>query len=366
MKRHFSILAAFVAVLLMVTACINKPPVTLPNVPPIETTQIFQKNGVLVFPTSELLEQTVLQLEANLEAYDDAFLAKTIHLNEDKLEALEEKLGYDELAPLQAFEKKFQGHGSLRSKLTKLEGEWLAKTRNPDFSENPGAHDIESEVIRSLLNEQGEIMVDGKLFKVFPNGVTYAVLDGDFSTLARITAGYDEQEFVESNVVINDAAKLKKAKCGRIIGSCAFFCHSDTTVYLSSDRRVEMKVGVSNYLFYAQFVSKSTHYKKVRRKWKKRRAPMLCRLTNQAGISCDPNAGSQTNPEWSPSLKLAHKSYKKKRSRAIRNIIFGIRINIPSDIPVTPVDWAARTAENGHLSGNNTVEGVTTPLTLRW
>lgn len=366
MRLRKCIFAAVAAIFLMVTGCKNKPQVTLPDVPEIETSQVFQKNGVLVFPTAEILEQTVLQLEANLEAYDDAFLAKVSDLSDDKLEALEDKLVYDEFAPLQSFEKKFQGHGSLRSKLSALEGEWLNKTKELDFAQNPAAHDVESEVIRSLLNDRGEIMVEGKLFKVFPNGVTYAILDGDFTTLSRISPEYAEKEFTEPNVVINDRARLKKSNCGRIVGNCAFFCHSDTTVYLSSDRRVEMKVGVSNYLFYAQFVSKSTHYKKKRRKWKKRRAPMLCRLSNEAGTNCDPNAGSQTNPEWSPALKLAHKTFKKKRSRAIRNFIFGIRFNIPSEIPVTPVDWAARSAENGHLKGNNTVENRTTPLTLRW
>lgn len=340
----------------------------LPEIPEVIIPDVTYKNGLLNFGSSEDFEQLVTQLEVNVEAYDDAFLEKHKDLSPEKLDDLEDKISYSEFAPLISLEQKFSGFKSLRSIVEIEKEELLLEFDNEDLTRRKPIHQLDNEVVQSLLNEKGEISINKVLFKVFPNGVTYAVKDGDLATLAKIKANASISEFKSSNVVINNVMLLESNQSIIDLAdeNCSFFKKSVHWEYPTSKHRIKYITKVQNFLFYAHYVSKSINYVKKRRKWRKRRAWMRCSLSNSTSELCDPNYDSDKYPRWSPLLKLTHKKFKKKRRRAIRNIIFGIRITPGGTIPVGPVDWSRRIAEKNKLKGNNSVAGITREVILTW
>lgn len=342
----------------------NQPKgIALPPIRAIDVSEISTENGFLNFKSFDSFEKYFKLLEANLEEYDDKFLLKMKGKSDDEIEFWEEKLKYDPERPLFLFEAQLKGYQSLRRKVRKEEEAWLSSKETLDWEKDPDNHIVDHEVLRSLLNEQGEIAIDGKIFKIFPNGVTYAILDGDVKTLKMIQPENGQKVFEAPNVIINDVQLLNREAQRPF--PCAFFKRS-VAYETFGNRRIKSITGISNFIFYSQHYSKSCNYLKKRGKWKKRRAKIKCSISNEASEVCDPNFGSFINPQWSPPFKMAHSGFKKRRCRAIRSSTFGLHIKIPSTIPASPTPDFIRVAEKGKLVGKNNVEGHVKTLPLTW
>ncbi|MEX0596167.1 MAG: hypothetical protein WD512_06665 [Candidatus Paceibacterota bacterium] len=90
--------------------------------------------------------------------------------------------------PLTEFENQYN-FVSLRSRINQREQEWLSNP-NPDFSLCPQIHSVTTFAERCLWNENGEIMVAGKIYKYSDDDSRYiTILDGDLEKLALLISG---------------------------------------------------------------------------------------------------------------------------------------------------------------------------------
>lgn len=80
--------------------------------------------NLAVFDNQSAYDNTVSNLESQVEAWDDQFLAQWGHLDEESLETKEDELNYDDEKPLTDFENQI-GLNSLRKKYLAEEESWL-------------------------------------------------------------------------------------------------------------------------------------------------------------------------------------------------------------------------------------------------
>jgi hypothetical protein len=356
-------LTLFYATMLFVSGCgVNNPNNTLPDIELANLPNITIKNNFLNFESVDDFSRTLEILEKSLESYDDKFMSGKDEMSIDEIEKLEAKLKYNEFTPLVEFEKKFSEFNSLRSDLESKTEKWLSN-KDLELSINEGEHFIDNEALLALVNENGEIAIEGVIYKIFSNGVAYAITNGDISTLAKIKDKHAASEFKSDQVKINDVSLLENNKA---ISNCTFSKSSIQWVTPSKDRKIQYKISVGNIFFLSWYSSKSINYKKNRRgKWKRRRAPMKCSLENEVSELCDPNFNSidALYVSWSPYLRKSHDNFKRKRSRRISK--FESRFYW-QNVTNSPVNYAILVAENGKLKGNNTVDSYTKRVILTW
>lgn len=264
--------------------------------------QVIQ--GVLILDDGDQFNDLLSMLEEADDSWQADFLTQVSGLEEAELDNLNSQQ-LDQLAQLleeeevrrgitedliyESFEMNM-GIQSLRAKLTDMENDFL-NSPDPDWSMNPDDHYIVGTAERSLINEKGEIGVDGKLYKFMHNGVIYEVEDGDFATLAQIKPRHAVQPFQADNVNIYNYGPTQLA--GQ---NCRTWVRDRLWVeYEPGKRKYKGKVGHRSLVFTNHVFSKVTHYKKKRRKWKKRRAWIATKAWGKHGTPDPGNLNANCN-----------------------------------------------------------------------
>lgn len=112
-------------------------------------------------------QATLACLENQVDAHNDAFETQNANLTDDEIDALEEKIGFDDWKPLVDFENRFR-FASRRAYIESQIVNWL---NNPTFDEktDPDEQDGLSEELRTLLNVKGEVLIGEEVYN-FLNG----------------------------------------------------------------------------------------------------------------------------------------------------------------------------------------------------
>ena len=218
------------------------------------------KNGstqILIFKDMETIKATLYELEKQTKELDSAFVKYYSNLDEEALNEKEEEIGFDELKPLKDFEQIY-GFNSLRKKIEQKETQWLNNPYLDEFSD-PDDYIIEDIYVRTILNEQAEVMVGTSIYKFLDDGSYYEITDGNFETLKQINEGEDVTNF--SNVIHHNTRKA---------GGCKGNKWKKGFKY-SKNYRIKWKVGIYNYPWGCGMKSKVTSYKKKKNRWKKYR-----------------------------------------------------------------------------------------------
>jgi len=197
----------------------------------------------------------------------------------DRVEARELEMGINGDHTYESFEEQMH-FKSLRGVLVGLENEFL-NDPDPDWDNNPDDHFISGTAERTLFNSRGEIMVEEKLYKVFPNGLTYEVTDGNFETLGAITGRYEREVFEADNVEVYNTEVLE----GRYDACKTYVRHNDQIQYNPGRARYNAQAGHRSLIFSNRAYSTVKHYRKIGRKWKRRRGHLKAKVWGQHGLA---------------------------------------------------------------------------------
>lgn len=146
------------------------------------------ENNILSFDSEEEFDATLDSLETVYNDYSLEFSRSVEGMSDEEVNNKIKNENIDLEKPLTDFENQYE-FVSLRNKIDQKEKEWLANP-NPDFTLCPQVHSIATFSERCLWNENGEIMIAGKIYKYSDDDTKYIkILDGDFVKLALINSG---------------------------------------------------------------------------------------------------------------------------------------------------------------------------------
>ncbi len=217
---------------------------------------------ILEFTSLQAFQDLAEQLQNDVDAWDDAFVAQWDFLNEDDLDAKEIEIGFDDQKPLTDFENQNDFY-SLRNQFYDEENAWL-DNEVLDESADPNDKEIYNfdDVEMALMNAQGEVKVGQTIYKYVDSG-TLKILDGDFTKLIQYNDG-DTTVVDNTNVIFEERSSAPCRAMKEV---------SDYRYFSGNTRRVKRKVNIrSTTSYYARFRSKIISYKKKNNgRWRRKR-----------------------------------------------------------------------------------------------
>jgi len=139
-----------------------------------EYKKITLEAGVMLSFNDEAHFRSVLKcLEQDQDNYNDAFNRKYANYNEEDLNDLIDRMGFDEEQPLVDFEQNYSGFSSLRAKIELENLAWEAAAIQK-FEELPEVSTIADHILRTVLTENCEVIIAGKIVN-FCDGATKAL-----------------------------------------------------------------------------------------------------------------------------------------------------------------------------------------------
>jgi len=326
----------------------------------------YGKNGkssggttIASFSDQQTYDNYVGNLETQVEAWDDQFVAQWGHLNEDALNDKEEALGFDSEKPLTDFENQ-AGLNSLRQQYLTEEEAWLNNEvlndgTDPDNKPEYNFDEHEMAVINKLaevkigttiykqLNESEIIAINDaiqrksikKSMPVLRDGAMLEIGDADFNTLIAFNEG-DVDVIDNGNVNVNTSSSAVGCEYGKT---------KRATIQTSSSRRIKavIKVPQPKFGWNGKVKTKIKSYKKKGRRWKKRRTNIAAGARGTVGnVTCVGDAFF-IDSQWTSTKK------RKKRVYKWRNPYF-----------------TSHKVENGGMTGLYKQDGVVKELKLTW
>lgn len=312
---------------------------------------VHKEDGMLKFQSEEHFLYVQEQLRQTQEKWDDAFVSAFSHLNDEELNDMEELLEFNSNLPFELFEKTL-GFSSLRKK---IEGEiilWL-ENDNLDWDNNPDNHWVSRLETRTLLNEQGEVMVGKSIFLM--RDEAYAeIIDGNMETLNVIRDMSNITDAVYKNVNIIDEIYWQVGPPGSGIkigpgpsgpddgplGPCKSRSWRQISVYRTSgDYRIQATLNLRVFPLSCGPLAKTISYKKRRRNgWRRYRTDITAHVV--ADMIDDTDECTKT------------KVYNEKSGRKRR---------IDTGRPGSMCK-----AASGDVYGNYLGNGMSTSLNLKW
>ena len=212
------------------------------------------------FDTQDTYNNYADDLDSQVDALDDAFVAEWGYLDDDALNAKEEELGFDSEKPLADFENQI-GLQSLRQKYIAAENAWLDNNilddaTNPDnssiydFDESKmalintlGEVKIGTTIIKKLTEQQisdinttlAKSGVKGKAALVPIDGAYLTINDGDFNTLIAYNEG-DVSVVNNGNVTVETGSTT----------ACSYFKKRTFIDPYTNGKKVWLKVKFDN------------------------------------------------------------------------------------------------------------------------
>ncbi len=319
---------------------------------------------IAVIANKQAYENLMVGLEEKVSDWDDAFVAKWGHLDDDALNAKEEELDFDSEKPLTDFESQI-GLRSLRQEYLRAEEAWL------DNEELEEATDPDNDPVygfgesdMTVLNKFAEIQVGTTIYKQLNteqiasinNAVTQKriqkkmplvgedafleIRDADYKTLIAFNKGA-VSVIDNKNVSIGNNTDLSTAKAS---------CEQGKTTRVfryPANRRIKaiVKVPQPKFGWNGKVKAKMKSYKKRRRRgWKRWRTHLSVGLRGTVyNVACD---GASTSAD----INILSQSKKRRK----RKIIW------------RDYHWASHNVKNGGMIGIFIQNGVRTEVALTW
>jgi hypothetical protein len=256
---------------------------------------------MMSFATIAEYENTIQMLQDAIENNLVAFYAQYGHLEGDELDDLIDSLGFNEYQPLIDFEEQHGFTNSMRKKMQGLEELWLAnEVLDPETDpDNGNLFDIFDQ---TLYNEEGEIMIAGRILSYDKPDYDYEIINDYENSLTKINNGED----VSTDPNIESFEKNN--------GTCLFWKEQHDWDQFSSNRKVKRKVKVRRYWGGTQIITtaKIVSHRKKTFGWA-RSGSMPIGVKNETKLH---------NPQCSPTSNTPSPNFNapKKRKEAIARI----------------------------------------------
>ncbi|RKF37141.1 hypothetical protein BCY89_05680 [Sphingobacterium siyangense] len=273
-------------------------------------------NNILIFPTLQDYENSIVKLDQLIDEHNDAFDQQTANMTDVEADDYADEIGFDEDLPLVKFEEDL-GFCSLRQRIDIMEEEWLSQQGdgawNLDF--NPDSHYIDDETERALLSVASEFIVGNckigyTYIKKFDWG-TVEVEINDLGSLSTFIAALNNivdpsningatlAQVSELVNATNSPNKIKIKDIGAVLGAigqvppseCRDKVKEKDEHIFNGERRIIWKHkygrllnGGGNIVIRAKSITKS--YRKKKSKWKKYRATISAGFSGSAFFIC--------------------------------------------------------------------------------
>ncbi len=323
------------------------------------------KNGktaatpIAVFTDQQTYNTYIEGLDAQVEAWDDAFVAQWGYLDDDALNDKEEALGFDSEKPLTDFENQI-GLQSLRQKYLAEEEIWLNNEVLNDAldPDNKPEFDFDNEEM-TVLNTLSEVQIGTQIYKklnssqieainnniksgavhlksaqLLESGAGLIITNSDYNTLIDFNNG-NTSVINNNNVVVTTSNSRVNCSTGKL---------KRTKVQLTSDRLVKVliKVRAPFANWNGKVKSKLKSYRKKRHRWRKYRA------TISAGV---------VGKVWDSNCGAPFLLNKKKEKRRKKKVKYSYRDQYQN---------GGFFVENGGMKGVYSQNGIETELILTW
>lgn len=275
-------------------------------------------NNMLHFASFEQYENVLEELEADVEAYEDAFVNAYPNLSDDDLDDIEESTGFNDQQPMIDLEvtHSFQ---SLRKVMLAAEEAWLDQSDQPGWSwdDDPTDKAIIEGIEQTLWNPYHEIVICNMIYKYVDGGLLHIPIDHRFASdiLDAANDGMTIEDLVREfggtqsdNLKDQIVTELFVQVTPEDTVSCVFkenrqkrFVHPN-----NSRRSVKAKHVIRTWAYWKVYKAVTKSYKYKRGKWRSRRTTISAGLD---GNIHDPQLGC-------PSMVYINKrTTRKKRKR---------------------------------------------------
>lgn len=167
-------------------------------------------SNVLFFETWQDYQNMYDCLQSNYETWCDDFETTHETLNDDDYNAYVEANDWNEDVPLMSWENDIPQYISLRKSIYYQMQTWLEN--NPlDYPNCPDNHAIADEIQRTLVNSQGNIAIEDKIYHYEPAGGVYIIPINDCACLEQVNLNIGYPENFPSCVT---SMKLKTGPAG--------------------------------------------------------------------------------------------------------------------------------------------------------
>ncbi len=211
---------------------------------------VIQQNGLLKFENKESFDLVFQILESENKRHNDLLQEYCVEMTSQSLEYKEISKA-NEFAVYEAFEESL-GFKSLRARIAMDEAVWL-NNRELDLANDPDNHCIVGSEMRTLFNENGEIMIGNSIYVVGENWLVYEITNGSFQILESLReTGLNEQKS-QHLTIHNQESNLKADDCK---------LNQDKVYYnnYAIDYRVKCRVTITNAVFWHYAKAETTHY----------------------------------------------------------------------------------------------------------
>ncbi|NOZ46577.1 MAG: hypothetical protein GXO79_07315 [Chlorobi bacterium] len=248
---------------------VNEQSLTSYELPTILTEGVSNKNGLLKFRDQKTFDKVIKTLEEENIRWNTLFEEKWKGLSDEEFEDKEEKTNFKENLVYEEFENHFSHH-SLRAKIYEQEEIWLSN-EELDFEHDPDNIAIIGDELRTVLNEDAEIMIGNSIYKIIGDWVIYEITDGNFETLYKLR---DDDKTIYKNVVIHNQETESK--------SCYANKHRTNYINYRTNRMAKIRVTITNSTFGHFAKAETTSYKKKKRRWVKYKTSVKARIFGHA------------------------------------------------------------------------------------
>lgn len=243
------------------------------------------KNDILIFPSWEKYYETIDLLDEMIEKDCEAFDANVpVDITDDEYDLIANAAGFDEDNILRKFEEDLL-FCSLRTKIEKLENEWLDQQGDGEWNaaEDPDNFFIEDETERSLLSINSEVIIGTSpeeyiYYKRLDDFKWIEVHSWDIAAISQINQGYSIKS--NKNVFYHDQSLKITGKDSE----CRYYIR-DFAYHANGSYRIKRKSKVLNDSpwGYKKTSSLTVGYKKKRGKWRRRRTWITAGVTSING-----------------------------------------------------------------------------------
>lgn len=298
----------------------------IPSVPYLKSingNDIVAINGILKFKDFSHVNNVIKSLEVAYEEREEIFLSQFPDYNGEKLMAIEDSLGYDDLNIFHEFSSMYQ-YESLFSKTQGDQEEYERKDIEMEIE--PDDHFVIDYETRTILNSQEEIIVGDTIYKFYEGGYI-AIPNEDFSILSDIRINVNNIKLYKTINIFGDVTKDGSVEtedeevfCPDAIG---WKVKSKTKPYTST-KRIKYKVGIRTWPWDRIVLAKSINQyrKKNKGAWKKIRVHTKVQVygdvlefgvdENGAYVDCDNKISFNTNGSNKFAEKYKTKTLKHK------------------------------------------------------
>jgi hypothetical protein len=215
---------------------------------------------MLSFNTIEDFVKASELLENAIETHEDKFVAKYDYLTDDELDDMEESTQFDSRAPLRQFQQTRSFSNSLFTDFETKEALWLGKS-DLDDRQDPSLDNLFEEEEMVLLNQDQEVMIEGKVFNFGRPLLNYEIIGNFEESILKVRNDQD---------VSNDPNIITTSKAS---SSCTSWRSRNDKIDFGSgnNRRVKRTVTLRSLPWFTKSKAKIESFKKRKNRWRRSR-----------------------------------------------------------------------------------------------